>query len=273
MNNDTGGVKRSAYTKAEHFIVGILPAFVTPLRLRILLGYTAVLLLGIFGWEQLASAWRYLATLLAPVTALIGALFALKLSVVIVSIVTLIISAIKMFFGYLAMVLKPGILKAIFIPQLVSLAGWIHRRSARLQLWVRRGYDRLRVGLDATVAWWKNQNRLDKLLLSGFLVPLLILVLVVFFIERATAIFAVKKITEQVVQRITKFVIKHFHRAPLIGGIPAAVASRTRKMTRKNDREDVVADMKNLGGEFYGPTGTAADTEAMPAPADRSGKA
>jgi hypothetical protein len=273
MNDSEGPVKYSAYTKAERFIVGFLPAFITPLRLRILLGYTAVVLLGIFGWEQLASAWRYLVTLLAPVTALIGALFALKLSVVIVSIVTLIISVIKMFFGFLVMVLKPGILKAIFIPQLVSLAGWIHRKSARLQLWVGKGYDRLRVVLDSTVAWWKNQNRLDKLLLSGFLIPLLVLVLVVFVIERATAIFAVKKITEQVVQRTTKFVIKHFHRVPLIGGIPTAVASQTRKMTRKDDREDLVADMKNLGGEFYEPTGSNSDTDAVPASSDRTGKA
>ena len=63
MNDSEGPVKYSAYTKAERFIVGFLPAFITPLRLRILLGYTAVVLLGIFGWEQLASAWRYLVTL------------------------------------------------------------------------------------------------------------------------------------------------------------------------------------------------------------------
>lgn len=253
--------RTSAYISAERFVLRFFPAVITPLRFRILLGYAAVILLGIFGWEQITSAWRYLVTLLAPVTALIGALLALKLSVVVVSIFTLITSAIKMFFGFLVMVLKPGIIKAIFIPQLVTLAGWIHRKSTRLQHWVGRFYEKTKAILDAVVVWWQKQTLLDRVLLSGFLVPLLVVVLVVFIIERATAIFAVKKVTEQVVQKTTKFVIKHFHRLPLIGGIPAAVATQTRKLTRQNDRTDLVTDIKNLGGEFYEPSNTKPDTK------------
>lgn len=243
----------SRYQRLERRLLTYLPAFFTPLRFRILLGYIVVFILAIFGWEQLASAWRYLVTLLAPVTALIGALLALKLSVVVLSVFTLLTSIIKLFFGFLVVVLKPGILKAIFIPQVVSLLVWIHRKSYRLQVWFGKFYNRAKGTAESIVEWWGKQGLLDKILLSGFLVPLLVVLLVVFIIERATAIFAVKKLTEQVVQRATKYTIKNFYRLPLVGWIPATVADRTRKITRKDDREDLITDLKNLGEEIYEP--------------------
>ncbi len=239
--------------RAEARVLQLLPGFITPLRFRILIGYLVVIVLGIYGWEQIASAWRYLATLLAPVAALLGALLALKLSVVFVSVVTLLSALLKVFFGFLMVVLKPGILKAIFIPQLVSLAGWFHRKSSRLQTYVKKIYDRIKGFSEKVIGWWKNQDAADKILLSGFLVPLLVILLIVFVVKRAITLFAVKKITEQVVQKTTKFVIKNFYRLPVIGGLPALVAARTRKLTVRNDREDVVNDFKSLGSEFYKP--------------------
>ena len=144
----------------------------------------------------------------------------------------------------------------------MTLVGWIHRKSARLQNLVGVVYDKTKVLLDRVVTWWKTQELIDKILLSGFLVPLLIVLLVVFIIERATAIFAVKKITEQVVQKTTKYVIKNFHRLPLMGAVPAVVAGYTRKITRQDDREDLVKEIKNLGDEFYESSGTKSIGEA-----------
>ena len=244
---------RSAFQRIKAHLLCVLPEFLTPLRFRILLGYMVVVLLGIYGWEQITSAWRYLATLLVPVMALIGAVFALKLSVVLVSLVTLFASLIKIFFGFLIVVLKPGILKAIFVPQVISVLVWIHRKSYRLQLWCGKYYDRAKGSFERVVSWWGKQSLTDKLLLSGFLLPLLVVVIVVFIIKRALAIFAVKKLTEQLVQKSTKYTIRNFHKAPLIGWIPSAIAKRARELTRKDDREDLLADLKNLGEEIYEP--------------------
>lgn len=243
--------KKSLYGRAESRVLQRLPAYITPLRFRILVGYLIVLLLTIYGWEQLAAAWRYLLTLLAPAFALLGALMALKLGVVFVSLFTLLVALLKFFFGFLVVVLKPGILKAIFIPQLLSLVSWIHRKSARLQELFKTLYSTIKSQATRLMDWWKAQHTVDKMLLSGFLIPLLTVLLLVFIIERAVAIFAVKKISEQVVQKTTKFVIQHFHKVPIVGSIPSKIAHATRKLTAKADREDVVKDFKDLGHEIY----------------------
>lgn len=242
---------KSLYGHVESRVLQRLPAYITSLRFRILVGYLIVLLLTIYGWEQLAAAWRYLLTLLAPAFALLGALMALKLGVVFVSLFTLLVALLKFFFGFLVVVLKPGILKAIFIPQLLSLVSWIHRKSARLQDLFKTFYGHIKSQATRLMDWWKAQHTVDKMLLSGFLIPLLTVLLLVFIIERAVAIFAVKKVSEQIVQKTTKFVIHHFHKIPIIGSIPSKIADATRKLTAKEDREDVVKDFKDLGHEIY----------------------
>jgi len=239
--------QRSRYLRLEDKLLKILPAFLlpflTPLRLRVFFGYLLVLLLTIYGWEQLATAWRYLVTLLAPATSIIGALFTLKLSVVFVSVFTLLVSLSKVLFGFLVVVLKPGILKAIF-------ATWVHDKSERLQDAVKRVYELGKDRVERMLDWWREQTLLDKVLLSGFLVPFLVVVFLAFVIKRAIAIFAVKKITEQLVQRTTKLVIRNFHKIPLLGGLPLMLGNTARKFTRKSDREDVVDDLKTLGREW-----------------------
>jgi len=245
------GAASFGYQRLEARLLSYLPTFVTPLRLRIFLGYLVVALLGFFGWDQITAAWRYLVTLLAPVAALIGAVFALKISAVLVSLLALLTSVLKLFFGFLVVVLKPGILKAIFIPQVLSLLTWIHRKSHRLQLWFDKYYERAKNSFERIVSWWARQSLIDKILISGFVVPLLLVVIVVFVIQRALAVFAVKKLTEQLVQKTTKFTMKNFHKLPLVGWMPSAIADRTRKLTRKNDRTDLVTDLKHLGEEIY----------------------
>ncbi len=249
----------SIYSRIETRILRALPPVVTPLRFRILVGYVLVLLLGIYGWEQISSAWRYVATLLAPVAALLGALLALKVSVVLVSLITLFSAIVKLFIGFLMVVIKPGILKAIFIPQLLALVSWFHRKSSRVQAWAKKFYNKAIALSEAVVGWWRAQTMADKALLSGFLIPLLLVVLVVFVVKRAIAIFAFKKITEQVVQKSTKFVIRNFYRIPVIGSIPGVVVARARKLTYKDDRNIVADDLKELGREFYEPVSTQSE--------------
>ena len=227
-----------------------LPAAITPLRFRILLGYLLVLVLGIYGWEQITSAWRYGVTLMAPVLALVGALFALKISAVVMSVFTLFSAFVKLFLGFLMVVIKPGVLKAIFVPQLLVLVNWLHRKSGRVQLWVSRIYDRGKELTGRLIDWWQAQALIDKVLLTGFLVPLFLVVLVVFIVKRAIAVFAFKKLTEQLVQKSTKAVIAHFHRVPIVGGVPAWLAAKVRRLTMQRDRADVVHDIKELGTEL-----------------------
>ncbi len=236
--------------RMEQRLLAKLPVTITPLRFRIFLGYLLLLLLAVYGWEQITTAWRYVLTLLAPAFAVISALLALKLSVVAVSLFTLLISLLKVLFGFLTVVLKPGILKAIFVPQIVSLAAWAHDKSERLQHHVRRIYDASKHVIERLLDWWETQSIIDKVLLSGFLIPLLLIVLIVFVIKRALTIFAVKKLTEQLVQRSTKLVLKNFHKLPLVGGLPGVLAMQTRRLTQKRDREDVMNDLKALGREF-----------------------
>jgi len=247
------------FRRFEQKLLDRLPAFITLLRLRIFFGYLLFLLLAIYGWEQISVAWQYLSTLMIPVVSLMGAIVALKLSVVFASLLTLFSALVKIFFGFLIAVLKPGILKAIFIPQLLSVAGWMHRKSERLQANVRRIYEWLKDKAESLVNWWQAQKLIDKVLLSGFLIPLLLVVFVIFIIKRAVAIFAVKKVTEQLVQKTTKFVIKNFHRVPLVGLFPAALAKGAVKVTRKQDRVDVVDDLRTLGGEIYSPESEISD--------------
>lgn len=243
----------SLYSRAEAQLLRLLPGYITPLRFRIFIGYLIVLLLAIYGWEQITSAWRYLVTLMAPAIALIGAVVALKIGVVIMSLFTLLVALIKFFFSFLMVVLKPGILKAIIVPQVMALVSWIHRKSERLQVFFRQFYQYFKVAADRILGWWGEQQKIDKILLSGFLVPLLIVLVVVFVLERATAIFAVKKLTEQVVQKSTKLVMKNFHKVPVVGSLPTTIATNTRKLTVKKDRADVVDDFKTLGSELYHP--------------------
>jgi len=253
-DNESGLPERvSFFRRMEMRLLRFFPAVITPLRFRILLGYLLVLLLGIYGWEQITSAWRYVATLLAPVAALLGAVVALKISVVLVSLVTLLSAVVKLFIGFLMMVIKPGILKAIFIPQLLSLVSWFHRKSSRVQSWVRHSYGKVKTVSERVVSWWSAQSTSDKVLLFGFLIPLLVVLLIVFVVKRAIAIFAFKKVTEQVVQKSTRFIISNFHRVPVVGGLPAFVAHRVRKLTARDDRVIVVDDFKELGREFYRP--------------------
>jgi len=98
---------------------------------------------------------------------------------------------------------------------------------------------------------------MDKILISGFVVPLLLVVIVVFIIQRALAVFAVKKLTEQLVQKTTKFTMKNFHKLPLVGSMPSAIVNRTKKLTRKDDRTDLITDLKHLGDEIFVPEQTS----------------
>ncbi len=242
---------RSWYLRLEQAVIKKLPAVITPLRFRIFLGYLSVTIIGIGAWDYLESAWFYVAAILAPVGALLGAILALKLSVVVVTVFTLLTSLIKFFSGFVVMVLKPGILKAILMPPLISLLKWIHQKSTRLQNWVHSIYERGKTVSATILRWWQQQHVLDKTLLFGFLIPLLVIVVVIFIIQRTTAVFAVKKLSEQIVQRTTKFFIRNFHRIPLIGSLPVFVTNKARQWTRLEDREDVIFDFKNLGREIF----------------------
>ena len=251
MTDNKARTGDSAYQRLVQKLLKRFPAAITPLRLKILIGYTLVVAIGLLTWDHIESAWRYLAALLAPIGALLGALLALKLGVVLMSLFTLLTSIFKVFSGFLMVVIKPGVLKAIVVPPLMSLIKWLHSKSARLQHWVDRIYESAKGILKTIIEWWSSQSLLDKLLLSGFLIPVLLIIVVLFLVQRATAVFAGKKLAEQIVQRTTKFFIKQFHRIPIVGNIPGRLSAQGKKLTRAEDRKDLAQVLKNLGGEIY----------------------
>lgn len=218
----------------------------SPLRIKILLGYLVVGLLAFYGWDQISAVWRYFGALMAPLVLLIGALVSLKIGVVVMSLSSILLALIKLFFGFVVIVLKPGILKAIIIPQIMSLVTWLHNKSERLQRGFKRVFTYFKTKFTNIMNWWRSQNMLDKALLSGFLIPLFVVLLVVFILERAVALFAVKKLTEQVVQKSTKAVIRNFHRVPVIGGVPSKIKS----LTAKGDRRVLSKDVETLKDEI-----------------------
>lgn len=249
-NRDPNSARATGYQRLERAVLKRLPPAVTALRLRILAGYLIIAVTGFLWWRHIESAWQYLLAMLVPIGTLLGALLALKLGVVVVTLFTLITSLFKVFAGFLMLVLKPGILKAIFIPPLKTLVRWIHRKSATLQLFANGLYERLKLSVKHILQWWQSQHLIDKVLMSGFLIPLLIVVLVVFLIERAIAVFAIKKLTEQVVQLSTRLVIRNFHRIPLIGALPARFVTQLRQLTLEEDRKDLATDFRKLGDEL-----------------------
>lgn len=224
--------------------------YMSLLRWTILLGYLTVITSAIYGWDEIIAVWQFVATLLTPVIAFLSALIALKVGAVVVAILTMVISLVKVLLGLVGMVLGTGIAKAIFIPQILTGLGWIHEKSERVQAIVGKGYDWGKVRVTRIFGWWKRQNLLDKILLSGFLIPLFAVIVIIFVLRQATFLFIVKKGVEQIVQKTTKAVTKNFHRIPVIGGIPVLITSSFKRVATSDGRKEImrrfIADSKEV---------------------------
>jgi hypothetical protein len=210
------------------------------LRWIILIGYLAVIASAIYGWDEIVAVWQFIATLLTPVLAFLSALLALKISAVIMAIVTLVVALLKVLLGFVGMVFGTGVAKALLIPQLLTGLGWIHKKSERIQAVVGRIYDWGKGKVISVYEWWERQNLLDKILLSGFLIPLFIVIVIIFVLRQATFLFVIKKFVEQLVQKTTKAVAKNFHRIPVIGGVPAALATGFQKVATSDGRKEIM---------------------------------
>ena len=209
----------------------------SPLRWKILAGYVLFALSTIFLWKDLTNGWALLMTFIAPVSAFFAALLALKFGVAVAALGTVLLLFLKGAVGMLIAVSKVGIIKGLFLPWLLSGIQWLHRKSEFLQTWVARVFHRGKAFANRIYTWWKARNTIDKLLLLGFLGPLILVISFAVLIKRFVYIFISKKAAEQVVQNATKVSVKYFHKLPLIGQVPARIKSRAKELQVQRDRK------------------------------------
>lgn len=209
----------------------------TPLRWKIAVGYALFLAITIFLWKDLISGWALLMSFLAPVTAFFAALIALKFSVVIASLGAFLLIFLSSAVSTLIAVSKMGIIKGLFLPWLLAGLQWLHKKNDFLQRWVSTIYTRGKHLAETVFSWWQSKHIIDKILLLGFLGPLILVVAFAVLIKRFVYIFISKKAAEQIVQRTTKALVGHFHRVPVLGKVPEKLKNRARSIRDERDRK------------------------------------
>ncbi len=226
------------------------PPWMTPLRWKILGGYGIVLVVTILCWQYIVSAWQIATILLAPLITILSMIFALKIGAVIIALWTLLIALLTISIKFILTVFGMGVTKGLLIPPVLSVLGWLHKKSEWLQDQTAKVYGGIKKKALASIQWWKQQNTIDKILLAGFFVPLIIVFAITFLLRKVFFIFVVKKGYEQVVQKATKMVIKNFHRIPVVGKVPKKIAEYAKKHTNAGDRKLVVKDLQKCSEEF-----------------------
>jgi hypothetical protein len=191
----------------------------------------------VFLWKDLTTGWTLLMTFIAPVSAFFAALLAVEFGVAVAALGTVLLLFLKGAVGLLIAVSKVGVIKGLFLPWLLSGIQWLHRKSEFLQTWVARVFHRGKAFANSIYAWWKARNTIDKILLLGFLGPLILVISFTVLIKRFVYIFISKKAAEQVVQNVTKVSVKYFHKLPLVGQMPARIKSSAKQLQIQRDRK------------------------------------
>lgn len=207
----------------------------TPLRWVILAGYVIAALVTWLLWEDLASGWKTLGTAMAPLMAFFAALFALKLTVVLTAVGSFLLIFLQGFVGILIAVSKIGVIKGLLLPWLLAGIKWLHRQSQLVQKVVAAAFSKGQELADQCYQWWMRQNFVDRLLMLGFVAPLILVVALAVLLKRIVYLFLSEKAVEQLVQRITKAVVGHFHRIPLLGKLPVWIMARWREVAAARD--------------------------------------
>lgn len=211
--------------------------FMTPLRWKILAGYGVFALITVVLWKDLLSGWSLLMTFLSPVFAFFAALIALKFGVVLTALGTFLLAFASAAIGMLIAVSKMGIIKGLFLPWLLAGLQWMHRKSTFLQFWVARIYKHGKAFGERIFNWWQEKNRVDKILLLGFVGPLVLVVTFALLIKRFVYMFVSKKAAEQVVQRATKATVKNINKIPMVYKVQDSVKSRAVALKQERDKK------------------------------------
>jgi len=211
--------------------------FMTPLRWKIAAGYLVFILVTLMLWKDLAYGWSVLMTLLAPVFTFFAALLALKFSVVLTALATFLVAFLNWAVSLLIAVSKMGIIKGLFLPWLLAGLQWMHGKSAFLQKWVGRIYLKGKNWGTRVFNWWQSKNKVDRVLLLGFLGPLILVVSFAVLLKRFVYVFISKKAAEQVVQKATKATVKNFNKIPVIGKVPNQIKSKATEIKTQRDKK------------------------------------
>lgn len=209
--------------------------FMTPLRWKIAVGYFIFALITIYLWQDLATGWSVLMTFLAPVSAFFAALIALQFSVVLVALTTFLVVFLKSAVSMLIAVSKMGIIKGLFLPWILAGLQWLHKKNSFLQKWVEKIYTRGKEIAEKLFSWWKSKNTIDRILLLGFLGPLILVISFAVLLKRFVYVFISKKAAEQVVQKATKATVKNFHKIPVVGAVPEKIKARATDIKKERD--------------------------------------
>lgn len=207
----------------------------TPLRWKIAVGYLMAIIVTYVLRQELENGWSLFMTFLAPLSAFLSALVALKFGVVIAALGTFLIISLQGLLGLVIAVSKMGVIKGLFLPWLMAGLQWMHRKSEFVQKWVTRAYEKGEVTATSLYDWWSSKLLIDKILLAGFLGPLVAIVLFAVLLKRFVYMFISKKAAEQLVQKITKASVSNFHKIPLIGKAPEQVKKKVVELRKKAD--------------------------------------
>ena len=207
----------------------------TPLRWKIAVGYLVAFVVTFILRHELESGWSLFMTFLAPLSAFISALVALKFGVVLAALTTFLIVSLQGLLGLVIAVSKMGVIKGLFLPWLMAGLHWLHRRSRFLQKWVSVAYEKGKSIAERLYGWWSDKLLIDKILLAGFLGPLVVIVLFAVLLKRFVYMFISKKAAEQLVQKLTKATVNNFHKIPVVGKAPELVKNKVGELKKKSD--------------------------------------
>lgn len=218
----------------------------TPLRWKIAAGYVAAIVLTYLLRHELESGWSVFMTFLAPVFTFVSALIALKFGVVITALGTFVIAFLQGLLGLIIAVSKVGIIKGLFLPWLLAGLQWMHRKSEFTQKWVARVYEKGKGIAEDVFQWWSERALIDKILLAGFLGPLILVVLFAVLLKRFVYLFISKKAVEQLVQKATKKAVGQINKIPVVSEAPTVAKkkiqqlkkNRAEKLDRKQNKSD-----------------------------------
>jgi len=209
--------------------------FMTPLRWKIALGYFAAFVVTYVLRHELESGWSVFMTFLAPLFTFLSALIALKFGVVITALGSFIIVFLQGLLGLIIAVSKIGIIKGLFLPWLMTGLHWLHRKSEFLQKWVAKIYEKGKKLAQRLYQWWSEKSLIDKILLAGFLGPLIFVVVFAVLLKRFVYLFISKKAAEQLVQKATKATVSNFHKIPVVGKAPTTVKEKVLELKQSRD--------------------------------------
>lgn len=185
---------------------------VTPLRLTIAVGYVAFALVTVLFWQDIVNGWSLVMALATPVCTFLTALVALKVGTMLMALMSFLLACLSGAVTALITVSKLGVFKGVFFPWALSGIRWLCQKHRVLQSWVGNLYAKAKAIGRRIYSWWKSKPWIDRILLLGFIGPLIVVVSFVLLFKRTVYRF----VSYPMVSTLVKTVINDLKRLSII---------------------------------------------------------